>query len=61
MNNMSLARIMYGTSDGFHGPRRVKRTRASVVAIPLPVNHLPVWELPTLPEFLHKIWRSLTR
>jgi hypothetical protein len=59
MNNVSLARIMYGTED-FHGPRVAKRPGLSAVAVPMPANHLAAWDLPMLQELLHKAWELLT-
>jgi hypothetical protein len=58
MNNVSLARIMYGTED-FHGPRVGKRPRLSAVALPMPANRLAAWELPTLQELVRKAWEFL--
>jgi len=61
MSNLSLARIMFGTNEDFHGPRPVKRPGASAVAIPLPTNQLSAWEPPTVQELLDKAWKTLTR
>jgi len=61
MVNLSLARIMYGTSDDSHGPRPIRKTRVSAVAISMPTNQLAAWEPPTLQEFFRNVWQSLTR
>ena len=58
MNNLSLARIMYGTNDDHVGSRTMRKPGLSTVAIPMPAN--PV-ELPTLPEFLRRAWQSFRR
>ena len=61
MNQMSLARIMYGTNDDFHGERPSRKSRVSAIALPMPANRLAAWEPPTLQEFFQKVWQTITR
>jgi len=61
MNNLSLARIMYGTNEDFQSPHPAKKAGLSAVAIPMPANHLAAWEPPTLQEFLRTVWQHFTR
>ena len=60
MSNLSLARIMYGTNDDFHGPRPIKKPGLSAIAIPVPANQLAAWEPPTVQELLDMAWRKMT-
>jgi hypothetical protein len=61
MNNLSLARIMYGTNEDFQSSRPVKKPGLSPIAIPMPENHLANLEPPTLQEFLRTVWQRFTR
>jgi hypothetical protein len=60
MSNLSLARIMYGTNDDFHGPRPVKKSGLSAIAIPMPANQLAPWEPPTVQELLEMAWKKMS-
>ena len=60
MSNLSLARIMYGTNDDYHGPRPAKRPGQSAIAIPMPANHFGAWEPPTVQELLDIAWKKLS-
>ena len=60
MSNLSLARIMYGTNDDFHGPRPVKPSALSAIAIPMPAHQLAAWEPPTVQELLDMAWKKMT-
>jgi hypothetical protein len=61
MSNLSLARIMYGTNEDFHGPRPVKKPGLSAIAIPMAANRLAAWEPPTVQELLDIAWKKMTR
>ena len=60
MSNLSLARIMYGTNDDFHGPRSARKSALSAIAIPMTAHQLAAWEPPTVQELLDKAWKKLT-
>jgi len=61
MFNLSLARIMYGTSEDLHVPRSSRAYGRTVVAVPLSANQFAAWEPSTLHELLHRLWLYFSR
>jgi hypothetical protein len=64
MANLSLARIMYGTSEDFHAAQPVRppafSTLSSQSRLQNSVEANSMSEPATLGELLHKAWAALT-
>jgi hypothetical protein len=62
MKTLSLARIMYGTSDEFHGSDGVNSSTASAFPASSPTGQADrnAVEMETLGELLHRAWTTLS-
>lgn len=61
MINLSLARIMYGTSEDLRAPRTSRIYGRPAVAIPLRAHQFAAWEPLSLHELLHRLWSYFAR
>ena len=61
MINLSLARIMYGTSEDLHVSRSSRAYGRTAVAVSLSANQFAAWEPSTLHELLHRLWSYFRR